>query len=139
VRRRSGERASDRFTDATRAYQGGGRGVPLALIDQLAEAVQQGLEPDLTLLLDLPVEQGLERGPVERVVDDLVHAGPDLGRGDFVELDIPRLAGDDMDFTDGRRAALFSLLVTQFRKGSSREHRLLFISKINFIFLNNTS
>ena len=56
----------DRFTDATRAYQGGGRGVPLALIEQLAAAVQRGLEPDLTLLLDLPVEQGLERARIRR-------------------------------------------------------------------------
>lgn len=56
----------DRFTDATRAYQGGGRGVPLALIEQLAEAVQRGLEPDLTLLLDLPVEQGLARARIRR-------------------------------------------------------------------------
>ena len=51
----------DRFTDATYAYQGAGRGVAPALIDTLAEAVQQGLWPDRTLLLDLPVEAGLER------------------------------------------------------------------------------
>jgi len=51
----------DRFTDATRAYQGAGRGVSPALIDQLARAVQQDLQPDCTLLLDLPVEVGLER------------------------------------------------------------------------------
>lgn len=52
---------SDRFTDASFAYQGGGRGLPVARIEQLAEWVQEGLEPDLTLLLDLPVELGLER------------------------------------------------------------------------------
>ena len=51
----------DRFTDATRAYQGGGRGVSTALIEQLASAVQGSLAPDCTLLLDLPVEAGLER------------------------------------------------------------------------------
>jgi dTMP kinase len=51
----------DRFTDATRAYQGGGRGVSMAWIEQLASAVQRGLQPDCTLLLDLPVEVGLER------------------------------------------------------------------------------
>jgi dTMP kinase len=51
----------DRFTDATRAYQGGGRGVSGAWIEQLAEAVQRGLGPDCTLLLDLPVEAGLQR------------------------------------------------------------------------------
>jgi dTMP kinase len=51
----------DRFTDATRAYQGGGRGVSREWIEQLARAVQRGLQPDCTLLLDLPVELGLER------------------------------------------------------------------------------
>jgi dTMP kinase len=51
----------DRFTDASYAYQGGGRGVPEARIRALEDWVQQGLKPDLTLLLDLPVEQGLSR------------------------------------------------------------------------------
>jgi dTMP kinase len=51
----------DRFTDATRAYQGGGRGVDAAWIEALAREVHAGLEPDLTLLLDLPVEVGLAR------------------------------------------------------------------------------
>ena len=51
----------DRFTDATRAYQGGGRGVDAGLIETLAGAVQGGLEPDLTLILDVPVAVGLER------------------------------------------------------------------------------
>jgi dTMP kinase len=51
----------DRFTDATYAYQGAGRGVPVALIDALAQAVQHGRWPDRTLLLDLPVETGLAR------------------------------------------------------------------------------
>lgn len=51
----------DRFTDATRAYQGGGRGVSGEWIEQLAEAVQRGLKPHCTLLLDLPVDVGLQR------------------------------------------------------------------------------
>ena len=51
----------DRFTDATYAYQGAGRGVATSLIDVLAGAVQQGLQPDRTLLLDLPVATGLAR------------------------------------------------------------------------------
>jgi dTMP kinase len=51
----------DRFTDATRAYQGAGRGVSREWIEQLAQAVQRGLQPDCTLLLDLPVTTGLER------------------------------------------------------------------------------
>ncbi|GAB4302411.1 MAG: dTMP kinase [Thiohalomonadaceae bacterium] len=51
----------DRFTDATYAYQGGGRGIDPERIRVLEQWVQRGLRPDLTLLLDLPVEQGLQR------------------------------------------------------------------------------
>ena len=51
----------DRFTDASRAYQGYGRGMDLAWIEQLANAVHADLQPDCTLLLDLPVEVGLTR------------------------------------------------------------------------------
>lgn len=51
----------DRFTDATYAYQGGGRGLPVERIKVLEHWVQQGLQPDLTLLLDLPVDLGLQR------------------------------------------------------------------------------
>lgn len=51
----------DRFTDATYAYQGGGREIAVQRIAKLEQWVQQGLKPDLTLLLDLPVEVGLER------------------------------------------------------------------------------
>ena len=52
---------SDRFTDATRAYQGGGRGIPLEHIDQLADLVHGDLWPDLTVLLDAPVATGMQR------------------------------------------------------------------------------
>ena len=51
----------DRFTDATYAYQGGGRGLARARIDALQRWVQGALRPDLTLLLDLPVAVGLAR------------------------------------------------------------------------------
>jgi dTMP kinase len=51
----------DRFSDATYAYQGGGRGLPRAQIDALVAVVHPGLWPDLTLLLDLPVATGLAR------------------------------------------------------------------------------
>jgi dTMP kinase len=52
---------SDRFTDATYAYQGGGRGIDPKRIAILEEWVQQGLQPDITLLLDAPIEVGLQR------------------------------------------------------------------------------
>ena len=51
----------DRFTDATYAYQGGGRGVAMEKISLLEDLVQGQLRPDLTLVLDAPVAQGLER------------------------------------------------------------------------------
>jgi dTMP kinase len=51
----------DRFTDATRAYQGYGRGMDSDWIEQLATAIHGDLQPDCTLLLDLPVEIGLQR------------------------------------------------------------------------------
>lgn len=51
----------DRFTDATYAYQGGGRGLPQAAIATLETLVQAGLQPDLTLLFDAPVDTALAR------------------------------------------------------------------------------
>lgn len=64
----------DRFTDATFAYQGGGRGIDASRIERLETFVQQGLQPDLTLLLDMPVDaaqqrvtqRGIERDRFER-------------------------------------------------------------------------
>ena len=52
---------SDRFTDATFAYQGGGRGVPLQNIATLEHWVQGDFRPDLTLLLDVPLEVSMAR------------------------------------------------------------------------------
>lgn len=51
----------DRFTDATYAYQGGGRGLDTGKIAALERLVQGSFRPDLTLLLDVPVELGLQR------------------------------------------------------------------------------
>lgn len=51
----------DRFTDASYAYQGGGRGVPAERIALLEQWATHGLTPDLTLLLDLPVATGRAR------------------------------------------------------------------------------
>jgi len=60
----------DRFTDATYAYQGGGRGLSAQRIGQLETFVQGEMRPDLTLIFDLPVEIGLsraaERGRLDR-------------------------------------------------------------------------
>jgi dTMP kinase len=59
----------DRFTDATYAYQGGGRGVSRAQIAKLEEYVQGSLRPDLTLLLDVTVETGLSRAGARAAPD----------------------------------------------------------------------
>lgn len=51
----------DRFTDATFAYQGGGRGVAMQKIAELEQWVQGELRPDFTILLDAPIALGMER------------------------------------------------------------------------------
>ena len=60
----------DRFSDATRAYQGAGRGVEAGLIESLAQAVHAQLWPQRTLLLDLPVDVGLTRARARRAGGD---------------------------------------------------------------------
>jgi len=52
---------SDRFSDASFAYQGGGRGVALTKLEQLEQWVHGDLQPDLTLLFDIPVEVARQR------------------------------------------------------------------------------
>lgn len=59
----------DRFTDASYAYQGGGRGIAEARIAELENWVQGALRPDLTLLLDVPVEVGLKRANARSAPD----------------------------------------------------------------------
>jgi dTMP kinase len=59
----------DRFTDATYAYQGGGRGIDAGVIARLEDLVQGDFRPDLTLLLDVPVEVGLARAGKRGAMD----------------------------------------------------------------------
>ena len=59
----------DRFTDATFAYQGGGRSFDLAVLDQLEAWVQEGLQPDLTLWFDLPPSVAAQRRAAARAAD----------------------------------------------------------------------
>jgi dTMP kinase len=97
----------DRFTDATYAYQGGGRGLPRAQIDALAAIVHPDLWPDLTLLIDLPVEIGLARASHRNGAD-----GPDRFESEqhaFFErvratyLDRARAEPDRFRVVDGSR------------------------------------
>ena len=59
----------DRFTDATYAYQGGGRGIATGRIRVLEDWLQQGFQPDMTLLFDLPVELGMKRAGKRGALD----------------------------------------------------------------------
>lgn len=65
----------DRFTDATYAYQGGGRGLAMQRIEQLENFVQGELRPDLTLIFDLPVEIGLSRAAARGRLDRFEQEG----------------------------------------------------------------
>lgn len=59
----------DRFTDASFAYQGGGRGLPEARLEVLEQWVHQELQPDLTILFDLPYEVAIKRRIAQRAPD----------------------------------------------------------------------
>ncbi|MBQ7457440.1 MAG: dTMP kinase [Desulfovibrio sp.] len=73
----------DRYTDSTRAYQGGGRGFDATMLEQVLAASTGGLEPDLTLLFDLPARQGLERAQAR---NHLLHGSVDESRFDDFAL-----------------------------------------------------
>jgi dTMP kinase len=68
----------DRFTDATYAYQGGGRGLSVERIAQLEQFVQGALRPDFTLLFDLPIEIGLARAEARGRLDRFEQEGRDF-------------------------------------------------------------
>ena len=64
----------DRFTDATYAYQGGGRGLPVTAIQWLENFVQEELRPDLTLLFDAPAGIGIARAKARQEKPDRFEA-----------------------------------------------------------------
>ncbi len=78
----------DRFTDASYAYQGGGRGLAPTRVQTLETWVQQGLQPDLTLLFDLEVKVALQR----------------TGAGLFSEVEADRFEQEKIDFFERIRA-----------------------------------
>jgi dTMP kinase len=71
---------ADRFTDSTRAYQGGGRGFPRESIEWLAELVHGDLQPDLTILLDAPADTAMQRAGRRGDLDRF-----EVERGDFFD------------------------------------------------------
>jgi len=61
---------TDRYADSTMAYQGGGHGIDPALIASIHELTTGGLKPDMTLVFDLPVEEGLRRAGIRADTED---------------------------------------------------------------------
>jgi dTMP kinase len=91
----------DRFTDATWAYQGGGRGLPREDIATLERLVHGDLQPDLTLLLDVPVEQGLQRASRRSATDRFEKESAEFfGRVRQVYLDRAALAPERFALID---------------------------------------
>lgn len=80
----------DRFSDATLAYQGYGRGLDRQLIGELNRAATGGLSPDVTLLLDFPAAEGLARARRRNAGSD----GPDEGRFEAESLAFHRRVRD---------------------------------------------
>ncbi|MBE0483975.1 MAG: dTMP kinase [Bacterioplanes sp.] len=90
----------DRFTDSTIAYQGYGRGLPLAHIEQLKQLVQGNLEPDCTFLLEAPLALGMARA---------------RGRADA--------AGDEIDRFETEQIAFFERVQQGFQQLASASTR----------------
>jgi dTMP kinase len=84
----------DRFVDSTMAYQGYGRGIDLNLLESLCRAATGGLEPDLTLLIDVPIE---------------------VSRARLVEKHSDRLEAEDDAFYERARAGFLKLARTSHR------------------------
>ena len=82
----------DRFTDATYAYQGGGRNMKISMIEGLENLIQGNLRPDLTLLLDAPVKVGMERagkrGAFDRFESETLQFFEDVRRAYLLQAEI---------------------------------------------------
>ncbi len=91
----------DRFTDASFAYQGAGRGLGFDKLRELEQWSLQGFKPDLTLMLDLPIEVGLERarkrGPTDRFEEEKIEFFNKVRQG---YLDIAKAEPDRMKVID---------------------------------------
>jgi len=67
----------DRYTDSTLAYQGYGRGIDLKVLRELNQMADRGVKPDLTLVFDCPVAEGLSRTAKRIAAEDLGSGGED--------------------------------------------------------------
>jgi len=102
----------DRFTDATYAYQGGGRNMKISTITWLENLVQGPLRPDLTLLLDAPVEIGIarvrKRGAFDRFESEKISFFDNVRRAYLLQADLYperiKLIKANQPLTDVQRA-----------------------------------
>jgi dTMP kinase len=111
---------SDRFADSTRAYQGFGHGLDLAMLDRLYAVAVGDFRPDLTLILDLPAETGLKRAAARRGTETryegLPRAFHDRVREGFLEIartDAKRCAVIDATMDIDAMAAAIAAVVTE--------------------------
>jgi dTMP kinase len=109
----------DRFTDATYAYQGGGRNMKISAIQWLEQFVQGHLKPDLTLLLDAPVEVGVERakqrGKFDRFESEKISFFERVRRAYLVQMGLYperiKLINANQPLADVQRALVDSLRI----------------------------
>ncbi|HTE20520.1 MAG TPA: dTMP kinase [Armatimonadota bacterium] len=87
----------DRFNDSTLAYQGYGLGLPVERLRDLCEFATGGVQPDLTLLLDLPPETGLKRRMGAAVAEQL-HLEIDVPAGQAAPQAINKMENRDLEF-----------------------------------------
>ncbi len=107
----------DRFTDATYAYQGGGRNMKISTIEGLENLVQGNLRPDLTLLLDAPVKIGMERagkrGAFDRFESETVQFFEDVRRAYLLQAELYpqriKLIKANQPLADVQQAIIYAL------------------------------
>jgi dTMP kinase len=101
---------ADRFADSTRAYQGAGRGLPEAELESLIAIATQGLIPDLTLLLDVPIDVGRSRlEPPELVQKPPAVGGRQIGEAPSSSDGWNRFEDEAIAFHERVRAAYLDL------------------------------
>jgi dTMP kinase len=98
---------SDRYADSTRVYQGGARGFDPAIIEQVIALATGGLQPELTLFYDIPVEEALRR------TQNRVSAGKELDRLDSEKSRFHELARDSYLAIAAREPRRFRVIDAQ--------------------------
>ncbi|SNR86775.1 dTMP kinase [Desulfurobacterium atlanticum] len=109
---------SDRFSDATIAYQGFGRGIPVEKIEYLNSIATKGLKPNITFLIDIPVEEGLRRikkRKLDRIEKEAVEFHQRVREG---YLQIAKREPDRVVVIDGRKKVeeIFEIIKTTIER-----------------------